>query len=316
MEVKWIKIVTDIFSDEKILLIEAMPDADAIIVIWFKLLCLAGKQNNGGIFMLNDRMPYNDEMFASIFRRNVNTVRMALRVFEDFEMIEIIDNIVTIPNWSKHQSLDTYERQKEKDKLRKREERARKKILAGGSSNTSPLPAPNMSADTSRDTSMDASRDMSRDTSRDTSSDASSDASMDVRPVDKEEDKDIELYNTISSEPLKKASEQVVEPAVYNLPLNDGTLYGITQQEIAEYVNLYPAVDVHQQIRNMIGWLNASPVNRKTRRGIKKFINGWLARNQDSGGARNPPYGKGRPPVMPQAPPRTVPEGTNPFKRT
>ncbi len=50
MGVKWIKIVTDIFDDEKILLIESLPDADSIIVIWFKLLCLAGKQNNSGVF--------------------------------------------------------------------------------------------------------------------------------------------------------------------------------------------------------------------------------------------------------------------------
>ena len=47
-EVKWIKIVTDIFDDEKVLLIESLPDAYAIITVWFKLLCLAGKQNNKG----------------------------------------------------------------------------------------------------------------------------------------------------------------------------------------------------------------------------------------------------------------------------
>ena len=43
--VKWIKMTVNIFDDEKILLIESLPDADSIIVIWFKLLCLAGKQN-------------------------------------------------------------------------------------------------------------------------------------------------------------------------------------------------------------------------------------------------------------------------------
>ena len=42
------------FDDEKILLIESMPEADAI-VIWFKLLTLAGKINNGGVLMFNDK---------------------------------------------------------------------------------------------------------------------------------------------------------------------------------------------------------------------------------------------------------------------
>ena len=59
-EVKWIKIVTDIFDDEKILIIESMPEADAMIVIWFKLLCLAGKQNNSGVFTINNRIAYTD----------------------------------------------------------------------------------------------------------------------------------------------------------------------------------------------------------------------------------------------------------------
>ena len=39
-DVKWIKIVTDIFDDEKMILIESLPDADSIMVCWFKLLCL------------------------------------------------------------------------------------------------------------------------------------------------------------------------------------------------------------------------------------------------------------------------------------
>lgn len=111
--VKWIKITVDIFDDEKILLIESLPDADSIIVIWFKLLCLAGKQNNHGVFMLNDSIPYTDEMLATIFRRKVTTVKMALEVFEQFGMISRIDGAVTIPKWGKHQSLDQLENRQE-----------------------------------------------------------------------------------------------------------------------------------------------------------------------------------------------------------
>ena len=50
--VQWIKITTDIFDDEKIQLIESMPEGDTLIVIWFKILVLAGKQNNSGILSL------------------------------------------------------------------------------------------------------------------------------------------------------------------------------------------------------------------------------------------------------------------------
>lgn len=127
-EVKWIKIVTDIFDDEKILLIESMPDRDAVIVIWFKLLCLAGKQNNGGVFMLNDKIPYTDEMLSTIFRRPINTVRLALDTFQHFGMIEIVNDCITIPNWDKHQSLDALEKKREYQRqlMKKRREEQRK----------------------------------------------------------------------------------------------------------------------------------------------------------------------------------------------
>jgi predicted phage replisome organizer len=128
-DVKWIKIVTDIFDDEKMLLIESMPSADSIIVIWFKLLCLAGKNNNSGVFLLNDKIAYTDEMLSTIFRRDVNTVRLALKSFELYGMIEIIDNVITIPNWSKHQNLDQLEERKEYMKEYMRKYRGKQKDL-------------------------------------------------------------------------------------------------------------------------------------------------------------------------------------------
>ena len=129
-EVKWIKIVTDIFDDEKILLIENMPEADSIIVIWFKLLCMAGKQNNAGVFMLNDKIAYTDEMFATIFRRPINTVRLALKTFETYGMVEIVDNVVTIPNWEKHQNIAALEEAREKNRKKVATYREKQKLLA------------------------------------------------------------------------------------------------------------------------------------------------------------------------------------------
>ena len=129
-EIKWIKIVTDVFDDEKILLIETLPEADSIIVIWFKMLCLAGKQNNSGVFMMNNRIPFTEEMFATIFRRPLNTVRLALNTFEEFGMIAVEDNVVTIPNWEKHQSIDKIEKLKEQTRKRVAQHREKQKLLA------------------------------------------------------------------------------------------------------------------------------------------------------------------------------------------
>lgn len=131
-DVKWIKIVTDLFDDEKILLIESLPGSDSIIVIWFKLLCLAGKNNNSGVFVMNDKIPYTEEMLSTIFRRDLNTVRLALTTFENFGMIEIMNNVITIPNWSKHQNLDQLEERKEYMKDYMKKYREKQKLLADG----------------------------------------------------------------------------------------------------------------------------------------------------------------------------------------
>lgn len=169
--VKWIKVVTDIFDDEKMLMIEGIPGADSIMVVWFKLLCLAGKTNNSGVFIFNDRIPYTDEMLAAIFRRDINLVRMALKTFEQFGMIEIIDNVITIPNWSKHQTLDAYEKKKERDRLRIKEKRAQQKALISGvspdaSPDTSPDVAP-LEEEREGDKEIDIDRDIEGDTEPD-----------------------------------------------------------------------------------------------------------------------------------------------------
>lgn len=124
-EVKWIKIVTDLFDDEKIRFIETLPKADSIIVIWFKLLCLAGKQNNGGVFKLNNGMPYSEKMFATIFGRPNNIVHKAFEAFKDYGLIEIVNDVVSITNWEKHQSIDKLNTIKEQNRIRKQRQRER-----------------------------------------------------------------------------------------------------------------------------------------------------------------------------------------------
>lgn len=131
-DVKWIKITTDIFDDEKILLIESLPDADAIIVIWFKLLCLAGKMNNSGVFMMNNRIAFTDNMLATIFRRKESTVQLALSTFAAYGMIDVIDDVITIPNWGKHQNLDSIESKNEYMREYMKEYRNKQKRLSSG----------------------------------------------------------------------------------------------------------------------------------------------------------------------------------------
>ncbi len=71
---------------------------------------------------------------------------------------------------------------------------------------------------------------------------------------------------------------------VVTLILNDKSEYGISAQRATQLCELYPAADVPQELRKMKGWLISNPVKRKTKTGIEKFVNAWMARVQDQGG--------------------------------
>ena len=73
--------------------------------------------------------------------------------------------------------------------------------------------------------------------------------------------------------------------AFIKLPLNDKSYFSVLQTDVEHYKELYPAVNVEQELRSMLGWLEANPRRRKTRNGIKSFITKWLSKSQDQGGA-------------------------------
>ena len=128
-DVKWIKLSTLMFEDEKIRLIEQLPEADTILVIWVKLLTQAGKTNASGYIFLSETIPYTDEMLATIFNRPIATVRLALKTFEQFGMIEIDDqHFIAIANWEKHQNLLGLDKIREDTRKRVARHRELKKL--------------------------------------------------------------------------------------------------------------------------------------------------------------------------------------------
>lgn len=129
--ISWIKLSVNIFDDEKIKLIKSMPEGDAIILIWIQLLCLAGKTNDNGAVYIGQHMNYTDEMISTICNQPLNTVRIALKAFEEFEMINLgEDGLISISNWEKHQNIEGMERVREQNRIRKRRQREREKQKA------------------------------------------------------------------------------------------------------------------------------------------------------------------------------------------
>ena len=129
-EVKWIKVSTDMFeSNRKIKQIEMMPEGDTVLVIWLKLLLLAGNVNDGGAIYLTPEIPYTEEMLATELRRPLNTVKTALAEFERFGMIEIVDDILHLSSWEKYQNTEKLNEIREYNRIAKQRSRERRKQL-------------------------------------------------------------------------------------------------------------------------------------------------------------------------------------------
>lgn len=124
-------------------------------------------------------------------------------------------------------------------------------------------------------------------------SDVSRNVSTDIRDKeirDKEiRDREIESKsnnNITSGEPTEVGTPQQQEkPPIFTLPCIGGGEFPLTQEDVDKWSELYPAVDVPQEIRAMIGWLDANPSRRKTVSGAKRFANNWLSKAQNQGGA-------------------------------
>lgn len=109
------------------------------------------------------------------------------------------------------------------------------------------------------------------------------------KEIEKDIEKDIEKENVCSE------IVPISEPPAFRIILNDKSYFDVTQKMVDDYQKLYPAVDVPQEIRKMVGWSEANPKKRKTKRGAKAFINSWLAREQDKGPRRAAVVNNSRP---------------------
>ena len=128
-DVKWIKLATNIFDNRKIKQIETLPESDAIIVMWIKLLCLAGSINDNGCIYFTKEIPYTEQMLSTQFNMPLTTVQLALQTFEQFGMVEVIDNIMMISNWEKYQNVEGLEKIREQTRIRVANHRSKQKQL-------------------------------------------------------------------------------------------------------------------------------------------------------------------------------------------
>ena len=127
-DVKWIKLAADIFDNRKIRQIEHMPEGDALIVVWLKLLVLAGNVNDGGLVYFTREIPYTDQLLATEFNRPLPVIQLAMATFRKFGMVDIIEDVIHISNWEKYQNTEGMDRIREQNRVRNIAYRERKRL--------------------------------------------------------------------------------------------------------------------------------------------------------------------------------------------
>lgn len=250
----YLKLKENFFDSEDMKLLQAMKDGYMYSDILLKLYLKSLRQD--GRLMYRDIIPYTPEMVATITDHQVGTVEKAMRVLEQMGFIEILDNgaiyMSDIQNFI-GQSSNEGDRKRAYRNLINAE---KSRLLEDGSVINGGTDGGQMSAQTS-DNQPPEIRDKSI------------------------ENRDKENINTLARSSGRQTSEP--EADVEALVLNDGSEWRPTEALFAEYVRLYPNVDVKQQFNVMRSWCLSNPKKRKTRRGITRFVNSWLAREQDKG---------------------------------
>ncbi|MBR1744376.1 MAG: phage replisome organizer N-terminal domain-containing protein [Lachnospiraceae bacterium] len=260
----YLKLKEGFFDSDDMKLLQAMKDGYVYSDILLKLYLQSLRQE--GRLMYRGIVPYTPDMIATITNHQVGTVERAMKIFEQMGFIEILDNgaiyMLDIQNFIGQSSSEA----DRKRSYRKSIEAEKQRLSVNDDGTNVP---------TNDRTNVGQISDKNPPEYRD--------KSIEIR------DKSIENINTLARSSGKQTSEP--EADVEAIILNDGTEWRPTEALFAEYVRLYPNVDVKQQFNVMRAWCISNPKKRKTRRGITKFVNSWLAREQDKGYRKMPDNG-------------------------
>lgn len=129
IDFKWFKFGIGMFNDSKVKIIETHEEADIILCVWFKSLCLAGIVNDSGYMYINEETPYTLKTLAIEFNRPLDKVKTAIKVLIKLQMIEITeDRFYKVKNWTRYQNVDALEKQRAETSKRVAKYRAKKKL--------------------------------------------------------------------------------------------------------------------------------------------------------------------------------------------
>lgn len=260
----YLKLKEGFFEAEELKILQSMPDgylySDILLKLYLRSL------RNEGRLMYKDVIPYTSSIIATLTGHQVGTVEKAIEVLKQLGLIEILDNgaiyMMDIQNFIGQSSTEA----DRKRDYRKRIDNEKTALSSNATGQMSGQGYGQKSIDV-----VDKSTPENRD-----------------KRIEIKENRSINTSIARSSGMQNSVQEADVEAIL----LNDGTEWRPTKTLFAEYVRLYPNVDVKQQFNEMRGWCLSNPKKRKTKRGITRFVNSWLSREQDRGSRKTSSAGR------------------------
>ncbi|MBR1741921.1 MAG: phage replisome organizer N-terminal domain-containing protein [Lachnospiraceae bacterium] len=296
----YLKLKEDFYESEDMKLLQAQPDGYLYSDILLKLYLKSLKQ--GGRLMYRDIIPYTPDMIATITGHSVGVVEKAMRIFEQMELVEILDNgaiyLMDIQNFIGQSSSEADRIRKYRSNIKAEKTRLLEKdtvtnVTTNDMTNvtTGSVQMYDKGTPEIRDKSIEnklnnkSINTLIAQSSGEQTSEQEEGQTQSM--LDGKKEMDSQTQGTLDCK-RKSASTKEKEPEadVAAIPLIDGTEWRPSESLFAEYVRLSPNVDVKQQFNEMRRWCLSNPTKKKTQRGVKRFVNSWLAKEQDRGGQK------------------------------
>ena len=247
----WMKLKESFMTSDTIDYFMSQPDG-ANYVVLYQMLCLKTINTDGrlsrqiGEVVIKYDIP---KIQRDLKWFSADTIRVALNLYKSFGLVyEDIDGVLVLAD---HNNLVGCETDWGEKKRRQRNSPA----LQSGDNVPTDVPTTVPTETENRD----------RD--------------KEIRDKSLDKDTDIEDTEDSCAEP-----ETVSAPPIISIILNDKSLFDVSPEDYNRWCELYPAVNVMQELRKMSSWSTDNPKRRKTKSGIRRFINAWLSKEQDKGG--------------------------------
>lgn len=247
----WMKLKESFMTSDTIDYFMSQPDG-ANYVVLYQMLCLKTINTDGrlsrqiGEVVIKYDIP---KIQRDLKWFSADTIRVALNLYKSFGLVyEDIDGVLVLAD---HNNLVGCETDWGEKKRRQRNSPA----LQSGDNVPTDVPTTVPTEIENRD----------RD--------------KEIRDKSLDKDTDIEDTEDSCAEP-----ETVSAPPIISIILNDKTFFDVFPEDYNRWCELYPAVNVMQELRKMSSWSTDNPKRRKTKSGIRRFINAWLSKEQDKGG--------------------------------